>query len=145
LTGALFVDTSALARVYLEDEPDSSGLRALILDSGEAVVASELARVELARSAIGAERSGRLVSATILLQRVDADLAGPIGIIDLEPSTVLPRARELVLEHRLGTLDAIHLAVAIEFRTAEDDEPITFVTRDADQAAAAKALGFELA
>jgi predicted nucleic acid-binding protein len=144
LTGAFFVDTSALARVYLEDEPDSSGLRTLLLDSREAVVASELARVELARSAKGAERSGRLASATILLERIDADLNDPIGVIDLEPSTVLPSARELVLEHRLGTLDAIHLAVALELRD-ELEDGVVFITRDADQAAAAKALGFELA
>ena len=144
MTGAFFVDTSALARVYLEDEPDSSDLRTLLLDSREAVVASELARVELARSAKGAERSGRLASATILLERIDADLNDPIGVIDLEPSTVLPSARELVLEHRLGTLDAIHLAVALELRD-ELEDGVVFITRDADQAAAAKALGFELA
>ena len=139
----LFADTSALARVYLEDEPDARALRTLLLDSGEAVVASELVRVELARSAKGAERAGRLTSAAMMLDLVDDDLDGPITVVDLDPRAILPSARDLVLEHRLGTLDAIHLAVAVDFRDTGSDD-VVFVTRDADQAAAAKALGFPL-
>jgi predicted nucleic acid-binding protein len=143
LTRVLFADTSALARVYLEDEPDARVLRTLLLDSGEAVVASELVRVELARSAKGAERAGRLTSAAMMLDLVDDDLDGPITVVDLDPPAILSRARELVLEHRLGTLDAIHLAVAVDFRDTGSDD-VVFVTRDADQAAAATALGFQL-
>ena len=139
----LFADTSALARVYLEDEPDARTLRTLLLDSGEAVLASELVRVELARSAKGAERAGRLTSAAMMLDLVDDDLYGPITVVDLDPPAILPSARELVLEYRLGTLDAIHLAVAVDFRDTGSDD-VVFVTRDADQAAAAKALGFPL-
>lgn len=78
-----------------------------------------------------------------MLRRIDADLDRKIGLIDLDPSAILPFARELVLEHRLGTLDAIHLAVAVDFRDTGSDD-VVFVTRDADQAAAAKALGFPL-
>ena len=143
MTRVLFADTSALARVYLEDEPDARTLRTLLLDSDEAVVVSELVRVELARSAKGAERAGRLTSAAMMLDLVDDDLDGPITVVDLDPPEILPSARELVLEHRLGTLDAIHLAVAVDFRDTGPDE-VVFVTRDADQAAAAKALGFQL-
>jgi hypothetical protein len=40
-------------------------------------------------------------------------------------------------------LDAIHLAVAVGLRADEGNE-VTFVTRDADQAAAAQALGFPI-
>ena len=143
MTRVLFADTSALARLYLEDEPDARVLRTLLLDSGEAVLASELVRVELARSAKGAERAGRLTSAAMMLDLVDDDLDGPITVVDLDPQTILPSARELVLEHRLGTLDAIHLAVAVDFRDTGSPD-VVFVTRDADQAAAAKALGFPL-
>lgn len=140
----LFVDTSALARAYLTDEPESESLRERLLYSDEPVAASEVVRVELARSAKGAERAGRLADAGPLLERIDADLGRRVTVLDLRPETVLPEARELVLGHRLGTLDAIHLAVALD-EARRADEPITFVTRDADQAAAARALGFELA
>ncbi len=106
-------------------------------------MASEIVRVELARAAKNAESSGRIPDATPVLRRIDIDLDQSIGLLDLEPVTILPRARKLVLEHRLGTLDAIHLAVAIELREREEDE-VVFVTRDGDQAAAARALDFQL-
>ena len=141
MSRALFADTSALARVYLADEPESHELRTLLRNSGEAVVASELVRVELARAAKSAERAGRIPDALPVLSRIDADLGGPVGLVDLDPVTILPLARELVLDHRLGTLDAIHLAVAVEERGRSPD-PVVFVTRDAGQAAAASALGF---
>jgi uncharacterized protein len=143
LSRVLFADTSALARAYLRDESDSRVLRALLLETGEAVLASELVRVELARSVKGAERVGRVTDAARTLEGIDADLDDPITIVDLKPAAILPKARELVLEHQLGTLDAIHLAVAVEERRRSPD-PVVFVTRDADQAAAATALGFRL-
>lgn len=139
----LFADTSALARIYLEGEGEAERLQRLLRDSTDAVVASELVRVELARAAKNAERSGRIANAHPLLRRIDADLDRAIGLLQLEPATILPSARGLVLEHRLGTIDAIHLAVAVEFRDTGSDDVI-FVTRDADQAAAATALGFQL-
>lgn len=140
MSRVLFADTSALARVFLDDEGDSRSLRELLLDSDEAVAASELARVELARAAAAAERAGRLAGPRRLLDRIDADLGERVGVLTLQPETVLPAARELVLGHRLGTLDAIHLAVALDLRESEGD--VVFVTRDGDQATAATRLGF---
>lgn len=140
----LFADSSALARIYLDDERESDELAALLLESDAVTLASELVHVELARALKNAERGGRISNAEAILGVVDTDLARSVSLIDLEPATVLPSARELVLGHRLGTLDAIHLAVALD-EARRADEPITFVTRDADQAAAARALGFELA
>lgn len=109
----------------------------------EAVLASELAYVELARAAKNAERNDRIPDAAPVLRRVDADLERSISLVDLRPATVLPMARELVLEHRLGTLDAIHLAVALE-EAQRSSAPLVFVTRDRDQADAASALGFSV-
>jgi hypothetical protein len=90
-----------------------------------------------------AERGGRIPSASAVLELVDSHLDTAVTLIDLDPRATLPAARELVLEHRLGTLDAIHLAVAVDERRRSPD-PVVFVTRDADQAAAATALGFPL-
>ena len=129
--------------MYLEDEPDGETLRELLLESGEAVLASELVRVELARAVKSGERDGRVADAALVLERVDADLEASVALVDFEPATILPRARELVLAHRLGTLDAMHLAVAREESRSSSD-PVVFVTRDLDQAAAADALGFSL-
>lgn len=143
MTRVLYADTSALARVYLPDEPDAEMLRELLLESAEAVLASELVRVELARAIKNGERSGRISNAGSALERVDADLERSIALVDFDPTAILPRARELVLGHRLGTLDAMHLAVALEESRSTSD-PVVFVTRDHGQAKAARALGFSL-
>jgi hypothetical protein len=142
--GVLYVDTSALARLYLQDEPNSDQLIELLLASPESVVTSELSRLELARAVKSAERAGRLPDADPVLERIDAHLGTRIALIELRAGTILPGARHLVLGHRLNTLDAIHLAVAIEESTALG-EPIVFVTRDDEQATAARELGLEVA
>lgn len=140
----LYADTSALVRAYLADEPDHPQLRLLLLESGNAVVSSEIARVEFASAVTAAERSSRLAKAEILLNRFDADCqpGGAIGLLALDTAHALGLARDLVRSRSLRTLDAIHLAVALTdgVRLAGSDL-LTLVTRDADQANAATALG----
>lgn len=100
-----------------------------------------MSRVELARVVTAAERARRIDSAADLLLVIDTDLTTAIGLLPLHSSNLLPEARRIVLGHRVRTLDAIHLAAAVELRESEQDE-VAFVTRDADQAAAARTLGF---
>ena len=143
----LYADTSAIVRAYFADEPDHQDLRGLLLEGPEPVVTSEVSRVELAGAVRGASRAGRLRRWRGLLARIDADCAeeGPITLLALRPGVVLPAAYRLVLEHSLHTLDAVHLAVALEECPAlAQDEEIVFVTRDEGQAGAATALGFTL-
>lgn len=142
----LYADSSALVRAYLGDEPGSASLRHLLLESEELVVTSELSLIEVTRAFRAAERSGRIPEAEAALEGVEGDFSerGPVLVIGLRTDPVLRRARAVVLTHRVGTLDAIHLAVAIEERSALD-EPIVFVTRDDEQAIAARELGFEIA
>ncbi len=140
----LYADTSAIIRAYFADEADHDHLRSLLLEGNEAVVTSELARVELAGAVHAAHRARRLRRPGPLLARMDADCGekGAIALLRLESSTVLPRAYELVAQHRLSTLDAIHLAVAGGEATAiPQGEPLLFVTRDENQARAAQAIG----
>jgi len=142
----IYADSSALVGAYFPDEPDHADLRTLLLEGNEAVVTSEIARLELASAARGASSGGRLSRWSELLARIDVDLAegGPIGPIGLRPDLILPAAYRLVVEHRLRTLDAIHLAVCVEECPAfAGDDTIIFVTRDREQAAAARALGLE--
>jgi hypothetical protein len=142
-----YADTSALVRCYLVDEADHERLRALLLEGREPVVTSEITRVELASALDTAARSGRLRRPDWLLARADADCGpdGPIALLALDPGTVLPRARQLVLDHPVRTLDAIHLAVAAT--TAAElaaGEPLGFVTCNQRQAQTADALGLVL-
>ncbi len=133
-----------VAPAYFPDERDHAELRTLLLEGDEPVVTSEIARLELASAARAASIIGRLPRWTELLARLDMDLAegGPIGAIGLRPELIFPAAYRLVVEHRLRTLDAIHLAVCVEECPAfAGDDTIVFVTRDNEQAAAARALG----
>jgi len=142
----IYADSSALVRAYFPDEADHVDLRTLLLEGKDAVVTSEIARLELASAARAASSAGRLPRWSELLARIDVDLAegGPIGAIGLRPDLIFPAAYRLVVEHRLRTLDAIHLAVCVEECPAfAGDDTIIFVTRDREQAAAARALGLE--
>ncbi|MBA3307675.1 MAG: type II toxin-antitoxin system VapC family toxin [Chloroflexi bacterium] len=140
----VYADTSALARAYLTDEVGHEQLRTLLFESDYRVVTSELARIELASALVSASRTGRTPGWEEVLATMEADTgpAGMIALIALRRELILPAALRLVAEHRLRTLDAIHLAVAMEEgpRLAAGDE-IQFVTLDRDQAAAARALG----
>ena len=144
----IYADTSALVGAYLPDERDHDALRTMLLEGDQKVVTSELALVEFAGAARSAERAGRIRRAGPLLARLDVDCQsdGPIALLRLRPETVLPTARDLILAHRLGTLDALHLAVAVEETPAiVGGDPLVFVTRDAAQASAAASLGFAVA
>lgn len=139
----LYADSSALVRAYFEDEDDHAVLRRLLLEGGGTVVTSELARIELASAVRSASDARRIRDRETLESRIDANYGpgGPLILIEIN-LTVLPVAHRLVREHRLRTLDAIHLAVALEDAPAfAGSEEVVLVTRDADQAAAARSLG----
>ena len=139
-----YADSSALIRAYFEDEDDHDTLRTLLLEGGQRVVTSELARVELASAIRSAAQARRIGDEETFQNRVALDYSreGPLTLIELDARAVVPTAHRLVREHRLRTLDAIHLAVALEDAPAfAGDEEVVLVTRDADQAAAARALG----
>jgi predicted nucleic acid-binding protein len=140
----LYADTSALVRAYFADEPEHAELSARLLEGGEAVVTSELTRLEFASAVTAAARSGRLRKSRLFLDRFDADCNsdGPIALLRLDPEAVFPLAYRLLTEHDLRTLDALHLAVASTSATAlAGDDSVVLITRDDRQAAAATAMG----
>lgn len=146
MTALLYADSSALVRAYLDDEREHGPLRRLLLETEDTVVTSELSSVELFSAFAAAQRAGRLSDLAGLLAKVDDTFSGsPIMPIRLDPRRVVPLSRHLVLDHRLRALDAIHLAVALETADEAPDEELVFVTRDREQAAAAKELGFAVA
>lgn len=140
---ALYADPSALVRAYFPDEPEHDQLRQMLLETTEGVATCELARLEYASAVRGAVSAGRILDAQGYLDRFDLHANGrPITLLALRPEPIFRRAYDLVRAHRLRALDAIHLAVALEDgRAVAAGEELVFVTRDADQAAAAHALG----
>lgn len=139
-----YADTSAVIRAYFADEPDHAVLRELLLEGADPVVSSELTRVEFASAVSAAGRAGQVAETRMVLDRFDVDCGeeGPFSLLRLDGQVVLPLARQLVGRHSLGTLDAIHLAVALTDATAlAAGEPVVVATRDQQQAKAARALG----
>ncbi len=115
-------------------------MRRLLRDSDELVITSELARLEVVRAVHAAHRARRAWEPAGLLTRFDGEV-GPdrrILTLRLDPPQAIATARRLVSIHRLGSLDAIHLAVAlIEADQLVADQELVFVTRDRVQREAA--------
>ncbi|MBW0093210.1 type II toxin-antitoxin system VapC family toxin [Pseudonocardia sp. KRD-184] len=138
----LYADTSAVVGAYLADEPGHDELAATVFDGADPVVTSELTRVEFASAVTAAVRARRLEEGTALLDRFDADCGdgGPLLMLGFDAAQVLPLARRLVVEHRLRTLDALHLAAALTAVPALADE-VVLLSRDVRQVRAAAELG----
>jgi predicted nucleic acid-binding protein len=134
----VYLDTSVVLRVLLA-QPDLFSEWGRWTDA----YASELLGVE-ARRAIdrlrveGALDDAGVASAQEGLRRVERTLA----LVPLA-RPVLARA-SLPMPTALGTLDAMHIATALLLRERRALDPV-FVTHDAQQALAARALGFECA
>lgn len=138
----LYADTSAVVSAYLADEPDHEALSVLLFEGTDAVVTSELTRVEFASAVAAATRSARLERGMGLLDRFDLDCGedGPLSLLRLDAAEALPTAFRLVGAHRLRTLHALHLAVAVTAAARLADE-VVLLTRDLHQIEAAREMG----
>ena len=127
MSSGVYVDTSALARVILEEPCSGAILRDL--DRFDQSVTSRLLAVELRR--VGrrgdAVKAAEQLLSQLSLIPVDEDVLAVAEAI--EPATV-------------GTLDAIHLATAL--RLAEADELDALMTYDKQLANAAREHGIEV-
>ena len=143
----LYVDTSALGAAYFPDEPDHHALNDLVFGSAHDVVTSAITRVELSSAVRSASEAGRVPDPDRVWDTIDADFgeSGPVGLISLRADPVLTVAVSIVRRHRVRTLDAIHLAVALEDGTrVAAPQTLVFTTLDHHQATAARALGLNV-
>ncbi len=106
---------------------------------------SELADVELPSLLSRSQRDHVISDEELqgLLGRydVETDRDGPIGVHRLSPATYA-LARQIVLDEVVGTLDAVHLAAALQVHRRDPDrQPVTLVTLDRRQAVAGRRLG----
>ncbi len=133
-----YLDASAIVRAYFADEPAHAAMRDRLLTSDEAMVSSEIVAVEVASAAWRAHRAGRVKRADVVVERFDhhRSVDGPLALITLVPARTLPAARDMVDRHPLTTLDAIHIAVALDL-----PGEVTFLTADRRQADAAVETG----
>jgi len=128
-----YVDSSALLKRYV-DEPDSDRAVALLV-SDPVLVTGRHTIVEVRRNL------ARLLPAAAATEARAAfreDLSS-LAIIELDAATC-ELAATIAEQTGVRTLDALHLGAAHRLGTA-----LTFLTFDARQASAARALGFSVA
>ena len=126
---AWYLDTSAAAKLLVQ-EAESRALRTWASRADVRLVACDLTRTELIRAA--RRRDPTLVAGALeLWERVDA----------FPVSAALFRAAAVLEPPHLSTLDALHLAAALDLGDAIDG----IATYDARLAAAASAHGLAVA
>ena len=137
--GYAYFDTSALVKRYV-DEPGSLEIRRLLRT--RRVTSSILLRLEVL-SALRRCRDEAVLSARTfarLLRQVEADGAS-WQLVPVSDEIVVT-ARSRVLQQSLRTLDAIHLASAEALH--REGLRVPFVTADARQAGAGRAIGLDV-
>ncbi|MDO8209743.1 type II toxin-antitoxin system VapC family toxin [Conexibacter sp. CPCC 206217] len=124
----VYLDTSALGRVVL-DEPDGDAI-GVALTEFEVVVSSRLLRIELHRLGL---RTG------IASEEIEAWLAG-VAIVPVDDAVLA--AAETVSPASVATLDAIHLATALQL--AAERHVTSIMTFDTQLAAGAREHGLDV-
>lgn len=137
---AVYLDTSVLAKRYLPS-PQSERVEAMLDRAEHSFVVSDLAVVEF-ESALrrrASERIGKSIDRAKVRLRFDDDLRSGFFIVHPLRTSVLISARRWIAEGEpLATLDALHLATALE---ANAD---VLATDDRQFARAARAAGLRV-
>jgi predicted nucleic acid-binding protein len=133
----VYVDSSVFLRFVL-DQPD----RLTELDRCERLVTSVLAEVECLRAVDNLRLAGSLLSDEYLsLRRAVYDKLRRSERVLITPEVLARSAGPLPAP--LRTLDAIHLATALEWR-GHREPSLSFATHDQRLADAAASLGFQV-
>ncbi|MCG3125622.1 MAG: hypothetical protein CHACPFDD_00447 [Phycisphaerae bacterium] len=125
-----FVDTSALAKLYVEERgtPDMIELASSVAPL--ALVVSSLARIEFRSLVRRRERSGsiRRAQAADVLEQFDQHWA-TVFLVQPTSDFVQARALDIIDRHGLRTCDSIQLA-AFEVARESDPDCSTFICAD---------------
>ena len=125
-----YADSSALVKLVRE-EPETTALRAFLADAD--IVSCDLVLAELPRAIRRAVALDPQLPLDRLIEQA-GDIIGAVGLIPLDRP--LLHAAGALAEPALRTLDAIHVAAAIEANPLD-----AFLTYDERQAAAARLTG----
>lgn len=143
---AYFLDSSALAKCYI-NEVGSSWVRGITAPSaGNDVHVFELVAVEVVSTMARRRKGGSLTpaAATTSIARLSRDLQHDYVLLKVSDSLIL-EALVLADRHELRAYDALHLAAAMELsrlRTSAGQSAPIIVSADLELNAAAVASGF---
>jgi predicted nucleic acid-binding protein len=142
---ALFLDTSALVRLY--DRRERGAARLVRLCRGRRLIVARLTRVEFASALRRKQRTGEMPAAVVarVWARFEGTRQERYEVRPLDDAA-LDLAVQLLARHTLRAYDAVQLANAIlaarELAVLQTD--LRFVTADRNQEAAATAEGLDV-
>jgi len=137
-----YLDTSALAKLYLREPGTEQMLRLASRAAGNQLAVLSLSQVEIRSTLRRRERAGDISNAVVvqLLVAFQRHLEG-IFLWQTMTEAILDVACEMVDRHSLFTLDAVQLAGYLAVRTASGANTPVFVSADNDLLRAAEAQG----
>lgn len=142
----LYLDTSALVRLYDMKEAGSYQVHDLCAPAGQILTISGIAQVEFA-SALARKARERSLNQTDrdgLWDRFLGDCSGKLRLIPVGED-LLRESASLVFKVALRALAALHVASALFIsRRLTGSEPLRFVTADKPQADAASRCGLDI-
>jgi predicted nucleic acid-binding protein len=137
----LYLDTSALVKLYVE-ERDSSAVRRAC-DAAEVLATSRVAYPEARAALARRAREGGLGADELTHVVADLDHDWDRFVVVEVDAITARRAGELAERHALRGFDAVHLASALELRSLAGEAP-SFACYDERLRAAALAEGLPL-
>jgi predicted nucleic acid-binding protein len=134
----IYLDTSVLAKRYLRSA-ESDALDALLEDTEHRFLVSDLCVVELESVVARRARETPGIDRAATRLRIDDDMrSGFFSVRPLDTSILIAARRWIAEGEPLATLDALHLASAL------DGEAEILATDDQQLARAARAAGLEV-
>jgi predicted nucleic acid-binding protein len=137
---SMYVDTSALVRAYLRDEPDHSAWRSYLFDEGMGLLSSRALSLEFPAAIAAARRARRIEGTTQIFDAFERHISvdGPISLVAITIRQIV-MAWDLLEHHPLRSLDALHLSTALRAQGLFRD--LLFVTCDEQQAKIGREIG----
>ena len=138
----LFLDASALAKAYIDEEGDAN-VRGLLRRAGGNLFLSEFVALEVLTSIRNAHRGRPREDYLKAVRLFWSDYRSRFGLVDVDRSTVAD-AIDLTTKHRgakARSMDVLHLATALRLQARDRTREVTVVTSDRDLADLASALG----
>jgi predicted nucleic acid-binding protein len=138
----VFLDASALAKAYL-DEEWTTNIQGVLDRHGYSLFLSEFVALEVLTTIRTVFRDAPRAVYNLALDRFRADYPARFRIVDVN-SEVRASAMDLTTWHRAARargMDVLHLATALWLRSARRSGEVTMVTSDRDLAALSKECG----